>query len=100
MLSPRSALGHATYERHRPERTLIYPLVKHYPALVNQLAQQGKNPCPAMSLSELGSLGAFIGSIAVLITLVMRVFQIKSGAAEVVAAMGSAVHVAPRIAVL
>ena len=31
----RHALGHATYERHRPEQTLLYQLVeKHYPALV------------------------------------------------------------------
>jgi hypothetical protein len=35
MLSPgKDALGHATYERHRPEQTLLYQLVeKHYPAL-------------------------------------------------------------------
>ena len=32
------ALGHATYERHRPEQTLLYRLIeKHYPALVEQL---------------------------------------------------------------
>ncbi|MFT6680172.1 MAG: ribosomal protein S27E, partial [Haliea salexigens] len=32
------------YERHRPEQTLLYRLVKtHYPALVDQLAQQGKS---------------------------------------------------------
>jgi ribosomal protein S27E len=38
------ALGHATYERHRPEQTLLYQLVeKHYPALVEQLAFQGKS---------------------------------------------------------
>ncbi|MEP5569026.1 MAG: transposase zinc-binding domain-containing protein, partial [Halioglobus sp.] len=38
------ALGHATYERHRPEQTLLYQLVeKHYPALVEQLEVQGKN---------------------------------------------------------
>ena len=45
MLSPRSALvGHATYERHRPEQTLHYQLVEeHYPALVDQLTQQGKS---------------------------------------------------------
>jgi hypothetical protein len=43
MLSPRSALGHATYEHHRPEQTLLYQLVEaRYPALVDQLAQQGK----------------------------------------------------------
>jgi len=44
MLSPcKGALNHATYERHRPEQTLLYQLVeKHYPALVEQLAQQGK----------------------------------------------------------
>jgi len=40
----RHALGHATYERHRPEQTLLYQLVeKHYPALVEQLEVQGKN---------------------------------------------------------
>jgi hypothetical protein len=45
MLSPRKeGLGHSTYERHRPEQTLLYQLVeKHYPVLVNQLAQQGKS---------------------------------------------------------
>ena len=38
------ALGHATYERHRPEQTLLYQLVeKHYPALVEQLEFQGKS---------------------------------------------------------
>jgi hypothetical protein len=36
------ALGHATYERHRPEQTLLYQLVeKPYPALVEQLEAQG-----------------------------------------------------------
>ena len=40
----RHALGHATYERHRPEQTLLYQLIeKHYPALVEQLECQGKN---------------------------------------------------------
>ena len=44
MLSPgKNALGHATYERHRPEQTLLYQLVeKHYPALVTQLDAQGR----------------------------------------------------------
>ena len=38
------ALGHATYERHRPEQTLLYRLVgKHHPALVEQLEFQGKS---------------------------------------------------------
>ena len=38
------ALGHATYERHRPEQSLLYQLIeKHYPALVEQLNAQGKN---------------------------------------------------------
>lgn len=33
-----------TYERHQPEQTLLYQLVEaHYPALVDQLAQQGKS---------------------------------------------------------
>jgi ribosomal protein S27E len=32
------------YERHQPEQTLLYQLVEtHYPALVEQLAQQGKS---------------------------------------------------------
>jgi hypothetical protein len=31
------------YERHQPEQTLLYQLVEtHYPALVDQLAQQGR----------------------------------------------------------
>ena len=44
MASPRKdAFGHTTYERHQPEQTLLYQLIKaHYPALVDQLAQQGK----------------------------------------------------------
>ena len=48
MLSPgKDALGHATYERHRPEQTLLYQLVeKHYPALVEQLEFQGKSLPP------------------------------------------------------
>ena len=38
------ALGHATYERHRPEQTLLYQLIeKHYPARVEQLEFQGKS---------------------------------------------------------
>jgi ribosomal protein S27E len=45
MLSPgKGAFGHTTYERHRPEQTLLYQLVeKHYPALVEQLEFQGKS---------------------------------------------------------
>ena len=44
MLSPgKDALGHATYERHRPEQTFLYKLVEqHYPALKEQLEAQGK----------------------------------------------------------
>ena len=35
------ALGHATYERHRPEQTLLYQLIeKHYPTLVEELGAQ------------------------------------------------------------
>ena len=36
MLSPgKDALGQVTYERHRPEQTLLYQLIeKHYPALI------------------------------------------------------------------
>ena len=35
---------HATYERHRPEQTLLYQLVgKHYPALIEQLEFKGKS---------------------------------------------------------
>lgn len=38
------ALGHTTYERHRPEQTLLYQLVeKHYPALIEQLDSQDKS---------------------------------------------------------
>jgi hypothetical protein len=37
-------LGDVAYERHQPEQTLLYQLVEaHYPALVNQLAQQGNS---------------------------------------------------------
>ena len=39
----RESLGDVAYERHQPEQTLLYQLVEaHYPALVDQLAQQGK----------------------------------------------------------
>ena len=44
LLPGKDTLGHATYERHRPEQTLLYKLVeKHYPALVEQLDAQGKS---------------------------------------------------------
>ena len=45
MRSPgKDTYGHATYERHQPEKTLLYQLVEaRYPALVEQLAQQGKS---------------------------------------------------------
>ena len=40
----RDGLGKTAYERHQPEQTLLYQLVEaHYPALVDQLAQQGKS---------------------------------------------------------
>jgi ribosomal protein S27E len=36
--------GNTAYERHHPEQTLLYQLVEaHFPALVEQLAQQGKS---------------------------------------------------------
>jgi hypothetical protein len=41
--SGKDTLGHATYEPHRPERSLLYQLIeKHYPAMVEQLDAQGK----------------------------------------------------------
>ena len=45
MLSPgKDAFSQTTYERHQPEQTLLYQLVEaHYPALMDQLAQQGKS---------------------------------------------------------
>jgi len=45
MLSPgKGAPGRATYERHRPEQTLLYQLIeKHYPALIEKLDAQGKS---------------------------------------------------------
>ena len=44
MLSPgKDALGQATYERHRPEQTLLYQLIdKHCPALVGELEEWPK----------------------------------------------------------
>ena len=40
----RESLGDVAYERHQPEQALLYQLVEaHYPALVDQLAQQGKS---------------------------------------------------------
>ncbi len=39
----KDAVGDADYERHRPEQTLLYQIVEeHYPALLEQLGQQGK----------------------------------------------------------
>jgi hypothetical protein len=36
--------GNTAYERHQPEQTLLYQLVEaHFPALIGQLAQQGKS---------------------------------------------------------
>jgi hypothetical protein len=38
-----SGVAAARYERHRPERTLLYQLVQeYYPALKAQLANQGR----------------------------------------------------------
>jgi hypothetical protein len=53
MLSPgKDALGHATYERHRPEQTLLYQLIeKHYPALIEQLAAIATTGHPGFSAS-------------------------------------------------
>ena len=40
----RESLGDVAYERHQPEQTLLYQIIEaHYPALVDQLAQQGKS---------------------------------------------------------
>jgi hypothetical protein len=40
-------LSKTAYERHQPEQTLLYQLVEaHYPALVDQLAQQGIRGLP------------------------------------------------------
>ena len=45
MLSPgKDVFGHTTDERHQPAQTLLYQFVEaHYPALVDQLAPQGKS---------------------------------------------------------
>lgn len=38
-----ASVGAPAYERHRPEKTLLYHLVQqHYPAFVTQLAAEGK----------------------------------------------------------
>jgi hypothetical protein len=38
------ALSHVTYERYRPDHTLLYQLIeKHFPALVEQLDAQGRS---------------------------------------------------------
>ena len=43
----RDGPGNTAYERHHPEQTLLYQLVEaHFPALVEQLAQQGKSLLP------------------------------------------------------
>jgi ribosomal protein S27E len=43
-LPGRQGFASIPYERHRPEQTLLYQLIAaHYPALVEQLAQQGKS---------------------------------------------------------
>ena len=54
----RDGLNKTAYERHQPEQTLLYQLVEaHYPALVDQLAQQGKSlPDSAEALDFLESL--------------------------------------------
>jgi hypothetical protein len=40
----RDGPGNTAYERHQPEQTLLYQLVEaHFPALIGQLAQQGKS---------------------------------------------------------
>ena len=43
MLSPgKGTLGHATYERHRPEQTLLYQLIeRHWPELQSHLREVG-----------------------------------------------------------
>ena len=42
--SGKDAQVRATFERHRPEQTLLYQLIEaQYPALVEQLARQGKS---------------------------------------------------------
>ena len=42
--APAHALGHVTYERHRPEHTLPYRLIEEpYPTLVEQLDPQGRS---------------------------------------------------------
>jgi hypothetical protein len=47
--SGRQGFVSTPYERHQPEQTLLYQLVEtNYPALVDQLAQQGKS-LPDMS---------------------------------------------------
>ncbi len=44
LLQGKDALGDIFYDRHQPEQTLLYQIVEaHYPALVDQLAQQGKS---------------------------------------------------------
>ena len=42
--APAHALGHVTYERHRPEHSLLCRLIEeHYPTLVEQLDTQGRS---------------------------------------------------------
>ncbi len=56
------ALGHATYERHRPEQTLLYQLVgKHYPALIEQLEFRVK-VCRLMSIKSLKRISNAVAS--------------------------------------
>jgi hypothetical protein len=41
--------GAFLYQRHRPEKTLLYQLVsKYYPAFRQQLAEEGTGRCLAM----------------------------------------------------
>ena len=53
----RDGLSKTAYERHQPEQTLLYQLVEaHYPALVDQLAQQGKSlPVKPIANTEVSS---------------------------------------------
>ena len=54
-------MGSAGYQRHRPERTLLYQIVEcHYPAFVEHLAEAGKQ-LPAhvrQAFESIGSINA------------------------------------------
>ena len=64
----KEAVDGVCYQRRRPEETFVYELIeKHYPALVDYLAEQGKSlhagvSCKAHQLEKRERLCRYISS--------------------------------------